>query len=145
MSPSRTPPSRTSPPRSRAVPAAAALLAGALLAGCGAEETPLQEAQEEGPEAVAAILGEPVTIQAEVQEVINFQAFTVGENATLVLSAEPTTVTQGDEVEARGTVRQFVVPDFEGEYDWFETGSDPWPDEYQQDLVLVADSVTVVE
>lgn len=104
----------------------------------------MQEAQEEGPAAAAAILGELVAIGAEVEEVINFHAFTVGESGTLVLSDTPVTVTGGDEIEARGIVRQFVVPDFEAEFDWINTGSDPWPEEYEQDLVLVADSVEIV-
>lgn len=132
--------------RARAVTWAAGVSAAALLlAGCGADETAVQEAQEEGPAAVAAVLGEPVTITSEVQEVINFHAFTVGENATLVLSDEPQSVTEGQEVEATGTVRQFVVPDFEGEFDWVDTGTDPWPDDYADDLVLVADTVRVLD
>ncbi len=129
----------------RAVIVTGALAGTVLLAGCGDDDTRIQDAQEAGPDAAAAILGETVTIEAEVEEVIGPNSFTVGDSQTLVLTETAHPVDVGEQVVARGTVRQLVVPEFEDEFDWISTGTRPWPEEYEQDFVLVADDVEIVE
>lgn len=119
-----------------------ALLAAGLVAGC-AEDTPVQEAQEEGPAATAAVLGQPVTMVSEVQEVYGPNTFAVGENDTLVLGETVPAVEDGQEVAVTGTVRQFVVADFERDYGWYTAGQE-WEVDYDRDLVVVADSVEVL-
>lgn len=132
------------PRQACAFPIAAVLAAGTLLAGCANDDTAVEEAQEEGPAATAAILGEPVTVVADVQEIVNEHAFTVGEDETLVLSATEPTVDQlevGEEVMVSGTVRQLVTADFERDYDWFDFEQEGWVVDYERDLVIVADNV----
>jgi hypothetical protein len=82
-----------------------------LLTGCG-EETAVEEVQEAGPTAEAAILGETVTIQSEVQDVAGPNAFTVGdglEEGTLVTGKGISEgLEEGNKVQVTGTVRSFI-------------------------------------
>lgn len=112
------------------------------LAGC-AEDTVVQEAQEEGPVAESAILGETVTLQSEVQRVIGPNAFTVGEDETLIIGSGMTDQLQdGDQVQVSGTVRNFVVAEVETDHGVaFNDDEAELLIEYEQDLAVVADEV----
>jgi hypothetical protein len=124
---------------------AAALLSAsavglALLTGCG--ETAVQEAEEEGPAAAAKVLGETVTLQTEVEEILGPNVFIVGEE-TMVLAAGMTEgLQEGDEVNVSGTVRSFLMSDVEPVF-----GVDLNEDEstraveFEQELIVVADQV----
>lgn len=119
----------------------AAALGTAMLAGC-ANETPVQEAEEEGPAAAAKILGESVTMESEVEEVVGPNVFIVGED-TLVLAAGMTeNLEEGDDVRVSGTVQSFLLSDVEP-----RLGIDLNDDEtervveFEQELVVVADEV----
>ncbi|NMR30422.1 hypothetical protein [Crystallibacter degradans] len=119
----------------------AAALGTALLTGCG-NETPVQEAEEEGPAAVAKILGESVTMESEVEEVVGPNVFIVGED-TMVLAAGMTeNLAEGDDVRVHGTVQSFLMSDVEP-----RLGIDLNDDEtervveFEQELVVVADQV----
>jgi len=124
--------------------AVAGALATALLAGCGDPDTVVEEAAEEGPVAAAAMLGEPVTVRAEVEEILSLHAFTVGDGETLVFSPAVLTVDVEEEVVVTGTVRQLVFADFRDDYDWFDFGDEDWVADFEHDLVVVADSIRVV-
>ncbi|WP_156642196.1 hypothetical protein [Arthrobacter sp. B6] len=124
--------------------AGAAMVAG-LLAGCG-EGTVVEEAQEAGPTAEAAILGATVTVQSEVQEVVGPNAFTVGddlEEDTLVLGKGISEgLEEGNKVQVTGTVRSFIKADVEKDYGIdFNDDEDTFVVEYEQDLAVVADQV----
>jgi hypothetical protein len=124
--------------------AGAAVVAG-LLTGCG-EETVVEEAQEAGPTAEAAILGETVTVQSEVKDVAGPNAFTVGdalEEGTLVTGKGISEgLEEGTKVQVTGTVRSFIKADVEKDYDIdFNDDEDTFVVEYEQDLAVVADKV----
>jgi hypothetical protein len=132
----------TSSKKKFALPAAAAF-ASALMVGC-AEETPVQEAQEAGPTAEAAILSETVTMQNEVTEVLGPNLFTVGEDDTPVLGVDATAqdIEDGDMVQVTGTVRQIVQTDVESEWDWdFDDDELDYLVEREMDLAVIADQV----
>lgn len=124
---------------------AAAALGSALLTGCG-EETVVEEAQEAGPTAEAAILGQTVTVQSEVKEVAGPNSFTIGdalEEGTLVTgSGISEGLEEGDRVQVTGTVRTFLKADVETDYGIdFNDDEDTFVVEYEQDLAVVADQV----
>ncbi|MEX5305600.1 hypothetical protein RF644_07530 [Kocuria sp. CPCC 205258] len=132
----------TSSKKKFALPAAAAF-ASALMVGC-AEETPVQEAQEAGPTAEAAILSETVTMQNEVTEVLGPNLFTVGEDDTPVVGVDATAqdIEDGDMVQVTGTVRQIVQTDVESEWDWdFDDDELDYLVEREMDLAVIADQV----
>lgn len=119
----------------------AAALGTAMLTGC-ANETPVQEAEEEGPAAAAKILGESVTMESEVEEVVGPNVFIVGDD-TMVLAAGMTeSLEEGDNVRVSGTVQSFLLSDVEP-----RLGIDLNDDEtervveFEQELVVVADRV----
>ncbi|MHA7273304.1 hypothetical protein ACX80Z_07715 [Arthrobacter sp. TMT4-20] len=108
---------------------------------CG-DETLVEEAEEEGPAAVAAILGEPVTLQTEVQEVVGSNVFTVGDGDTLILGTGMTDdLEEGDEVQVTGEVRNFILTDLESEGFDFDDDEATYVIDYEQELVVVADDV----
>ncbi|MCZ2817873.1 hypothetical protein [Modestobacter sp. VKM Ac-2984] len=118
-----------------AVPAALALAMTA--AACGDDETVVEEA-EEAP-GIQLVEGEQVTIEGEVQEVLDPYAFTVGEDETLVYGAEAFTVEEGDEVTVTGDVAVFTIADVEEEYD-FDLTDDLYVD-YETELAVESDEV----
>lgn len=123
--------------------ALAALLpfAAVSFVGC-AEETVVQEAEEAGPTAEAAILGETVTLQTEVQEVVGPNVFSVGEDETLIVGTGlGEEVEEGDNVQVTGTVRNFILTDLEEEGFTFDDDESTYVVEYEQELVVVADDV----
>ncbi|KUG51262.1 hypothetical protein AVL61_10670 [Kocuria rosea subsp. polaris] len=125
-----------------ALPAAAAV-ASALMVGC-AEETPVQEAEEAGPTAEAAILDETVTMQNEVTEIVGPNLFTVGEDDTPVVGVDAAAqdIQDGDMVQVTGTVRQIVQTDVESEWDWdFDNDEMDYLVERELDLAVIADEV----
>ncbi|WP_424346986.1 hypothetical protein [Kocuria sp. CH-021] len=125
-----------------ALPAAAAV-ASALMVGC-AEETPVQEAEEAGPTAEAAILDETVTMQNEVTEIVGPNLFTVGEDDTPVVGVDAAAqdIQDGDMVQVTGTVRQIVQTDIESEWDWdFDNDEMDYLVERELDLAVIADEV----
>ena len=132
----------TSSKKTFALPAVAAL-ASALMVGC-AEETPVQEAQEEGTAATAAILNETVTMQNEVTEIVGPNLFTVGEDDTPVVGVDAAAqdIQDGDRVQVTGTVRQIVQTDIESEWDWdFDGDEMDYLVERDLDLAVIADQV----
>lgn len=120
----------------------AAMLTSGVLAGC-ADETVVQEAEEDGPVAEAAILGETVTLQVEVTEVVGPNSFTVGEDDTLVVAAAMAdALEEGAEVQVTGTVRSFVLTDVETDLGIdFDEDEETVVIEYEQELIVVADDV----
>lgn len=125
-----------------AVPAAMAF-ASALMVGC-AEETPVQEAEEEGPAAEAAILSETVTFASEVTEVLGPNLITVGEDDTPVVGVDAAAagIEDGDMVEVTGTVRQIVMTDVESEWELdFDEDEMSYLVEREMDLAVIADEV----
>ena len=125
-----------------ALPAAAAV-ASALMVGC-AEETPVQEAEEAGPTAEAAILDETVTMQNEVTEIVGPNLFTVGEDDTPIVGVDAAAqdIQDGDMVQVTGTVRQIVQTDIESEWDWdFDNDEMDYLVERELDLAVIADEV----
>ncbi|MEZ0494083.1 hypothetical protein AB2L28_17745 [Kineococcus sp. TBRC 1896] len=118
----------------------AAVLTLGLAAGCS-EDTVVEDAQEDGPVAAGAILGEPVTVQADVQDVYGSNAFTIGGGDTLVLGDTGPDVDEDARVSVTGTVRQLVTADFEEDYDWFTFGEEDWVTDRDRDLVIIADEV----
>lgn len=98
-----------------AVVAAVALVP--VLAACGEDEVPADTGAVEEPaqdELAELALGETVTVNGEVSEVIGPNAFTVGgeeigENPILVVGAQVPTLEEGAEVQVAGTVVEFQV------------------------------------
>lgn len=132
----------TSSKKKFALPAAAAF-ASALMVGC-AEETPVQEAEEAGPTAEAAILNETVTMQNEVTEILGPNLFTVGEDDTPIVGVDAAAqdIEDGDMVQVTGTVRQIVQTDVESEWDWdFDNDERDYLVEREMDLAVIADDV----
>lgn len=124
----------------------AAAFASVLMVGC-AEETPVQEAQDEGAETAAAMLNETVTFENEVTEVHGPNLFTVGDEDTPVVGfdAAAAGLEDGDRVEVTGTVRQIVLTDTEawGEFD-FDQDENTYLVERELDLGVVAENVQAV-
>lgn len=121
----------------------AVAFASVLLVGCG-ETTPVQEAEEEGGPAQAAILNETVTFQNEVTEIHGPHLFTVGAEDTPVIDfdAAAAEIEEGDLVQVTGTVRQVVMTEVES--DWgidFDDDETSYLVEHEFDLAVVADDV----
>lgn len=121
----------------------AAAFASVLLVGCG-DKTAVQEAEEEGGPAQAAILQETVTIQNEVTEVHGPHLFTVGAEDTPVAGFDVAgaEIEEGDRVQVTGTVRQVVMT--EVEEDWgidFDDDETSYLVQHEFDLAVVADDV----
>lgn len=136
----------TSSKKKFALPVAAAF-ASALMVGC-AEETPVQEAQEEGTAAEAAILDETVTMQNEVTEIVGPNLFTVGEDDTPVVGVDAAAqdIQDGDLVQVTGTVRQVLETDVETGWGVdFDDDETSYLVERELDLGVVADEVQVIE
>lgn len=133
---------RTRRQRLAAWPVAAAF-ASVLMVGC-ADETPVQEAQDEGTGAAAAMLSETVTLDNEVTEIHGPNLFTVGDEDTPVVGfdADAAGLEDGDRVEITGTVRQIVLTDVEawGGFD-FDQDENNYLVERELDLGVVADDV----
>lgn len=123
----------------------AAVLSVGLLAGCS-EDTVVEEAEEEGPVAEAAILGETVTLQTAVQEIVGPNSFTVGGDETLVVGVGiAPRVEEGAEVSVSGIVRELVVADVESEYGIdFDDDEETVVVGYEEELVVVADEVVTL-
>lgn len=106
-----------------AVVAAVALVP--VLAACGEDEVPADTGAVEEPaqdELEELALGETVTVNGEVSEVIGPNAFTVGgeeigDNPILVVGAQVPALEEGAEVEAAGTVVEFQVLGYEEDLD----------------------------
>ncbi|TFV53667.1 hypothetical protein E4P41_20835 [Geodermatophilus sp. DF01-2] len=96
-----------------------------VLAACGEDEVPVDTGAVEEPaqdELTELALGETVTVNGEVSEVISPNAFTVGgeeigENPILVVGAEVPALEEGAEVQVAGTVVEFQVIGFEEDLD----------------------------
>lgn len=106
-----------------AVVAAVALVP--VLAACGEDEVPADTGAVEEPaqdELAELALGETVTVNGEVSEVIGPNAFTVGgeeigENPILVVGAQVPALEEGAEVQVAGTVVEFQVLGYEEDLD----------------------------
>lgn len=113
------------------------------------EDEPLdEEPAAEG--ANDSLLGQTVTVSAEIEEVVTPGAIRIGEQDLLVLSAGPTFADMGFEVseglvdddvivQATGTVAQLVFPDIEDEFgfDW----DDEALAEFEGENVLVSSQI----
>lgn len=106
-----------------AVVAAVALVP--VLAACGEDEVPADTGAVEEPaqdELEELALGETVTVNGEVSEVIGPNAFTVGgeeigDNPILVVGAQVPALEEGAEVQVAGTVVEFQVLGYEEDLD----------------------------
>ena len=106
-----------------AVLAAVALVP--VLAACGEDEVPADTGAVEEPaqdELEELALGETVTVNGEVSEVIGPNAFTVGgeeigDNPILVVGAQVPALEEGAEVQVAGTVVEFQVLGYEEDLD----------------------------
>lgn len=136
---------QTKNPLARRLAFAAVLpFAAVSFVGC-AEDTVVQEAEEAGPSAEAAILGETVTLQNEVQDIVGPGVFTVGENDTIILGTDVSAgIEDGDMVQVTGTVRNLIVADLEEEGYVFDEDESSYVVEYEQGLVVEADAVEVI-
>ncbi|OMQ16427.1 hypothetical protein A7K94_0202545 [Modestobacter sp. VKM Ac-2676] len=130
---------RSNRTRLLAVPAALALAMSA--AACGDDDTVVEEA-EEAP-GIQLVEGEQVTIEGEVQEVLDPTAFTVGADETLVYGAEAFAVDEGDEVTVTGDVTVFTVAAVEERYD-YDLTDDLYVD-YETELAVDSEEVVVTE
>lgn len=103
----------------------------------------VQQAEEDGPVAEAAILGETVTLQTEVSEIVGPNVFTVGEDDTLVVGAGlADELSEGEEVQVTGTVRDFILTDVEPALGVdFDDDEADFVVEYEEELAVVAEDV----
>lgn len=135
--------------RSTGLAVAAALALTPLLAACGEDEAPADTGAVEEPaqdELEDLAIGETVTVNGEVSEVLDPTAFTVGgeeigENPILVVGASVPTLAEGDEVQVAGTVTEFDVVGFEEDLD-LDLVDDEFED-FDGDPAIAATSVTV--
>ena len=96
-----------------------------VLAACGEDEVPADSGAVEEPaqdELEELALGETVTVNGEVSEVIGPNAFTVGgeeigDNPILVVGAQVPALEEGAEVQVAGTVVEFQVLGYEEDLD----------------------------
>lgn len=90
----------------RALTLAAAGLAGALLlTGCADEDTELGEERVVGGVPTEELVGEEMTLTAEVEGVFGQELITVGDDETMVfVEAMPDGLAPGDTVEVTGVV-----------------------------------------
>ena len=96
-----------------------------VLTACGEDEEAVNTGAVEEPaqdELEELALGETVTVNGEVSEVIGANAFTIGgeeigDNPILVVSAQVPTLAEGDVVAVAGTVVEFQVLGFEEDLD----------------------------
>jgi hypothetical protein len=74
--------------------------------------------------------GQTVAVQAEVEDVLSANAFTLDEDSlfagpdvlVLVPKGVATQLAQNQKVTVRGTVRRYVVADLDKDLDWFDNG-----------------------
>lgn len=121
------------------------LLTAGVLAGCDSE-TVVTEAEEEGAVAEALILGETVTLQNEVEEIVGPNAMTIGQEETLVVGANLFgLIEEGDDVQVTGTVVEFVTVDVESDYGiTFDENEATFVIDYEEELAVVADEVVPI-
>lgn len=95
-------------------------------------------------EEVVPLAGEDVTIQGEVAELLSTVAFRLAGSGwtVVVLDAEQVAVEPGDVAEVQGTVRQMNLTEIEEDYGL--DLDDGLYEDFEGDLVLVADTVTKV-
>lgn len=101
------------------------------------------------------LIGQTVTVRGEVEEIVGANAFRIdddkifGGEEVLVVNAIPEAVpiTEGKEVRVTGTVRKFVLVDFERDYDltWDLDLKRKVEAEYEGKPVIVAQTTQVVE
>lgn len=130
------------------------LVLGLVVAGCAnGDDTALEEAEEEGT--AEGLVGESLTVSGEVTEVFPSGAFVIaGEDfsfgeplaqGTLIVpgdAAEIPTVEEEGRVQVTGTVREFLIADFEDEFG-FDFEDDLFV-EYEEEFAIVADTVEFV-
>ncbi|MFC5379952.1 hypothetical protein [Aquipuribacter nitratireducens] len=122
--------------------AAAAALALTGFAGCS-DDTVVEDAEEQGEVAQDIIMGETVTMQNEVSEILGDNTMAIGADDTLVLAADTSEFSEGELVQVTGTVRTLYTPDvLETDFD-LDDEQDVLVD-YENELVVVADEVVDV-
>jgi hypothetical protein len=114
-------------------------------------ETPVGEA----PAQTEELIGQTVTINGEVEEIVGSNSFVVqdqdnvlNEDQVLVISVSDQNqpiISEGENVQVTGEVRQFVVEDFERDYNLTldEERRQQLASEYQGRAVVVTDLVNV--
>lgn len=108
---------------------------------------------EDVAEDTEQLIGQTVTVEGEVEEIVGANAFRIEENElfgddeVLVINAQPTvTIADDQNVRVTGKVRQFVVADLERDYDlnWDLEVQQQLEAEYQDKPVIVAESTEVI-
>ena len=113
------------------------------------ESTDLEDVAEDTEQ----LIGQTVTVEGEVEEIVGANAFRIEENElfgddeVLVINAQPTvTIADDQNVRVTGEVRQFVVADLERDYDlnWDLEVQQQLEAEYQDKPVIVAETTEVI-
>lgn len=123
------------------------LLLVSAVAGC-AEETELTEAdQSQLP--TEELIGSPMTLENEVQEILMDETITVGAEDTVVVAEQlPDELGVGDTVEVTGTVEKadvFTIDDYEALQEVTDDETAQYFVDRGEELILVDATVTVVE
>ena len=113
------------------------------------ESTDLEDVAEN----TERLIGQTVTVEGEVEEVVGANAFRMEENElfgddeVLIVNANPTVPVSDDQnVRVAGEVRQFIVADLERDYDlnWDLEVQQQLEAEYQDKPIIVAESTEVI-
>ena len=113
------------------------------------ESTNLEDVAED----TQRLIGQTVTVEGEVEEVVGANAYRMQENElfggdeVLIVNANPTVPVSDDQnVRVTGEVRQFVVADLERDYNlnWDLEVQRQLEAEYQDKPVIVAESTEVI-
>lgn len=117
------------------------------LVACGEDETAVQEAEEDNE--AELLVGETVTIEAEVEEVVVpgiGGAFTMGADETLVLNNSNVDVEDDDVVAVTGEVIEFTILDVEETFGFdFDEDEEALLLDFEEDFAVVADTVEITE
>lgn len=108
---------------------------------------------EDVAENTEQLIGQTVTVEGEVENIVGANAFRMQENElfggdeVLIVNANPTVPISDDQnIRVTGEVRQFVVADFERDYDlnWDLEVQQQLEAEYQNKPVIVAESIEAI-
>jgi hypothetical protein len=124
-----------------------ALLLGGAAAGCTQETELTQADQSQVP--TEELIGDTMTLNNEVQEILAHQVITIGAEDTVVVAEQlPEGLSRGDDVEVTGTVRKtdvFTVEDFEALQQVTDDETAQYFVDRGEELILDGATVTVVE
>lgn len=117
------------------------ILATGVVAGCRESDTSVEQAEEWGTADLS--VGVTVTIEGEVEERIGANAFTMGGDETLVLTAAAHGVDDDDVVAVTGEVVELEFPEVEERFG-IDLEDTAFVD-FENELAVVAESVEVIE